>query len=1279
MSAFGLPKITSMKFRTSRLFLSRLASRRAACALVTATLLTLGCISAAHAATYSWDGGTANITGTSDGVSQGGAGTWSTSIANWDPGAGLTDVGWPTNTGNLAYFGGTAGAVTTVGSLSVGGMLFGTAGYTIGTGATSFTLGTLGIDTSALTSGTTTINQALTTGNNATLTTGSGHTLALGGLITAGGTSTNTYTLTFTNTGATTTTLGTGQTNLTGGLNAANNYAKVNFNGNVNWSAGTGTFGSSTTTSNYIGIGSGTAGTFTMTGGTITSYQGSGYSFFIGSGATGAMNISTGSFTLGTNTAVYIGNGYDNTTVGHGGTATGTLTLSGTGSFSTGTTTGSFYLGNVSVGGVGEIDLNSGGTLSTLRSITKGTATGSVSTGNTATLNFNGGTLQATGANTTLITGLTVANVRNGGAIIDTQTFSDTIAQALVHSTINGDAATDGGLTKNGSGTLTLSGVNTYNGGTVINGGTLAFGNAAGTTQTLSGAISGAGALSQTGAGTTILTGANTYGGGTLIKGTLTLAADSTPSTANATVTSGPVGTGTLGLSGGTLNSSGTHTISNVVDLTTSSTIGAGGNLTLAGSYGQSGDSSTVLTVNNNTFLTGGINIANGSTNGRTDNFAGSGTITVNSVVSNGTSSAGSLNYAGTGNLILNNANTYTGTTTVTSGRVTLGNNTAASTGAITVGTANNVATGTLALTGGITVANAITLTGSRNDPISGGIAHIENVSGNNTITYNATNSFAIAGGGSGYIFQSDAGTLTLSGNLTGNSSATYTRPYYLIGAGNGVISGIIANGGASYGGTSLIKSGTGTWALTNANSYVGPTTVNAGTLDLGGSTAKGSLNASSVLTMGGGTLVYSRTGSNTQIVGGATFNSGGSTVTVSVSGDKLALGALTPNTGGTVVFNGPGTITTTTGNLNNTSSNGTSTTKGILGGYATYGTSDWASASGSTIVQYNGYTAYDYVAGWPGNVDGKDVTDDNNGYDGSYTNSVTINSLRFNTGSVSGSNNDPTVNINGSNNLTITSGGILVTPNLGVKYARINGGGLTTGSTADLVVQQNNTGTGHLQINSSIFGAGGLTKAGVGQLDLNGYDATYTGATTVNGGTMLVTAAITSTASVRLNSSGTLLLGANDRINDAATVTLNGGSLNTGGFKEGNSTGTATATTGLGALTLSASSTLDFGSGHSGSSVLAFANSSTQTWNGTLTLADFTPGTDYLNFASSTGLTSTQLGEISLNGFSATGLDSFGNVLFTAVPEPATWAAGALLAGVAAWHFRRRNVRRVA
>ena len=75
---------------------------------------------------------------------------------------------------------------------------------------------------------------------------------------------------------------------------------------------------------------------------------------------------------------------------------------------------------------------------------------------------------------TTFFSKVTVADVRNIGAVINTGGYNVTVAQALVHSTVNGDNATDGGLTKRGAGTLTLTGVSTYTGGTTVNGGTMA-------------------------------------------------------------------------------------------------------------------------------------------------------------------------------------------------------------------------------------------------------------------------------------------------------------------------------------------------------------------------------------------------------------------------------------------------------------------------------------------------------------------------------------------------------------------------------------------------------------------------------------------------------------------------------------------------------------------------------------------------------------------------------------------------------------------------------------
>jgi autotransporter-associated beta strand protein len=93
---------------------------------------------------------------------------------------------------------------------------------------------------------------------------------------------------------------------------------------------------------------------------------------------------------------------------------------------------------------------------------------------NISIFNFNGGTLQAGASSATFMAGLTTANIKNGGAFIDTNTFDITIAQPLLHFA----GATTDSLTKIGSGALTLSGANSYGGNTTVTSGTLTLSHA---------------------------------------------------------------------------------------------------------------------------------------------------------------------------------------------------------------------------------------------------------------------------------------------------------------------------------------------------------------------------------------------------------------------------------------------------------------------------------------------------------------------------------------------------------------------------------------------------------------------------------------------------------------------------------------------------------------------------------------------------------------------------------------------------------------------------------
>ena len=80
-----------------------------------------------------WDGGSTNNPATGNGISDGGNGTWDTTLQNWDQGSGQIYVAWDNTAGNIAVFGGTGGTVTNTTNITVGGLIFTTTNYTITT------------------------------------------------------------------------------------------------------------------------------------------------------------------------------------------------------------------------------------------------------------------------------------------------------------------------------------------------------------------------------------------------------------------------------------------------------------------------------------------------------------------------------------------------------------------------------------------------------------------------------------------------------------------------------------------------------------------------------------------------------------------------------------------------------------------------------------------------------------------------------------------------------------------------------------------------------------------------------------------------------------------------------------------------------------------------------------------------------------------------------------------------------------------------------------------
>jgi len=185
-----------------------------------------------------------------------------------------------------------------------------------------------------------------------------------------------------------------------------------------------------------------------------------------------------------------------------------------------------------------------------LRKLDRGTLTLTGTSSYSGGTTISAGTLQlGSGGTTGSITG----NVLNNSVLAfnrsDDVNFTDVISGT-------------GSLSKLGAGTLTLTGANTYSAGTTISAGTLQIGNG-GTAGSITGnvvnngnlafnrsdnlsfesVISGTGSLNKLGAGTLTLTGANTYSGGTTVSaGTLQIGNGGT----SGSITGDVVSNGTL-------------------------------------------------------------------------------------------------------------------------------------------------------------------------------------------------------------------------------------------------------------------------------------------------------------------------------------------------------------------------------------------------------------------------------------------------------------------------------------------------------------------------------------------------------------------------------------------------------------------------------------------------------------------------------------------------------------------------------------------------------------
>jgi len=457
------------------------------------------------------------------------------------------------------------------------------------------------------------------------------------------------------------------------------------------------------------------------------------------------------------------------------------------------------------------------------------------------------------------------------------------------NATFSGQITGGGSVTKAGDGQQNLSGSNNYSGVTTVSAGMLelqnadALGNATGNTVVSSGAAlklySGTGisytaeALSLSGVGVGGANGAlrnvggtNTWNGAITLSGNSRINADNTSSSPASSLTLAADITGGanvlfLGANGGNLFISGAISGAGAnQDATTTSIYKDGANnLTLSGSNSYSGDTRLVA---------GSLTVAAGGTlgNGDSDIFISSGAtlnvntdVTVDSVretgsgnggviaIGNGAvltvdgtnkgtffqnsiSGDGGLTMAGSGNTTLGLYGTqgYTGTTTVSGGKLSSGFALATTNVTVTGGEFETTAANILADTASVIV-NGGQLTLGGNDTIgalsgSGGTFAL----GANALTTStsANTSFAGALTGSGAVVKQGTGSLILSGANTATGGLFVDNGAVTLGGGSVTFSGIEIGGGVDGG----AQPGNAATLRVISGSYSSPITVNANT-----------------------------------------------------------------------------------------------------------------------------------------------------------------------------------------------------------------------------------------------------------------------------------------------------------------------------------------------------------------------------------------------------------------------------------------------------------------
>lgn len=444
--------------------------------------------------------------------------------------------------------------------------------------------------------------------------------------------------------------------------------------------------------------------------------------------------------------------------------------------------------------------------------------------------------------------------------------------------------------------------------------------------------------------------------------------------------------------------------------------------------------------------------------------LGGSGTLTlssaptINTNANNATISArlaGSTGFTktGSGTLTLSGNNTYTGGTTLSAGGLALGSDTALGTGALTIGT-----TGTISATGGSrSLSNSIT---ANSDFTIGGAQDLT-----------LSGAFSL-GGGDRTITVDNSGTTTLSGVVSNSYYANFT------------------------------KAGAGRLVLSNSNTYVGPTLVNAGTLAITNDNALGTSTYGNVVA----------NGATLELSNNISVSEGDLTITgTGVSGAGAINNLSGTNTfTGQIALGGAATINSTAGSLTLASYTDLGGNNLTVAGAGDTTFSSQINSSGGALIKNdagtltlsgaNSYTGGTTLAG------GTIVANNANALAYSGNIAFTGGTLQYGSG----------ITTDWSSRIANSSGAIAVDTNgnnvtFASSLANTNTGGLTKTGSGTLTLSTGNSYTGNTTVsggtinirNATSLGSGSATVNSGATLEIQGGGVTASNAVTLAGGTL--------------------------------------------------------------------------------------------------------------------------------------------------------------------------------